>query len=50
MPFELARSLFALGAIQRRMKQKAEAKRSLARALAMFQELGTSLCVDDGGQ
>jgi DNA-binding CsgD family transcriptional regulator len=42
-PFELARTLLALGIVQRRMKKKREARESLGQALAMFDQLGASL-------
>ena len=42
-PFERARTLLALGATQRRAKQRAEARASLEAALAMFEELGAPL-------
>jgi DNA-binding CsgD family transcriptional regulator len=42
-PFDRARTLLALGATQRRAKQRAEGRRSLEAALAMFEELGAPL-------
>ena len=42
-PFELARTLLAMGIIQRRAKRKREARQSLGQALAIFQELGAAL-------
>jgi DNA-binding CsgD family transcriptional regulator len=42
-PFELARSLLALGTIQRRAKRKAAARATLERALATFDRLGARL-------
>ena len=39
-PFEHARTLLARGRMQRRVKQKAAAKESLERALAIFEQLG----------
>ena len=42
-PFDRARTLMALGTVQRRAKQRAEARSSLEQALAMFQELGAEL-------
>jgi DNA-binding CsgD family transcriptional regulator len=41
MPFERARTLLALGAVQRRARRRAEARASLQQALQIFQELGT---------
>ncbi len=42
-PFELARSLLALGTVERRAKRRADARRSLERALAIFEQLGAPL-------
>jgi DNA-binding CsgD family transcriptional regulator len=42
-PFELARSLLALGVTRRRAKQKAGARESLERALAIFDRVGARL-------
>jgi DNA-binding CsgD family transcriptional regulator len=42
-PFDRARTLLALGATQRRAKQRAEARGSLEAALAVFGELGATL-------
>jgi DNA-binding CsgD family transcriptional regulator len=42
-PFELARSLLALGVTQRRAKQKAAARETLERALATFDRVGAGL-------
>jgi DNA-binding CsgD family transcriptional regulator len=42
-PFDRARTLLALGAVQRRAKQRAEARSTLESALAMFEELGAAL-------
>ena len=42
-PFDRARTLLALGAVQRRAKQRAEARRTLEAALAVFEELGAAL-------
>jgi len=39
-PLELGRTLLASGALERRMRQKAPARRSLERALELFQRLG----------
>jgi DNA-binding CsgD family transcriptional regulator len=43
MPFEKARTSFALGVTQRRAKQKRAARESLSEALDSFQRLGASL-------
>ncbi|MDQ3379629.1 MAG: AAA family ATPase [Actinomycetota bacterium] len=43
MPFERARTLLALGAAQRRGKQRRAARKTLEEALAAFDELGASL-------
>jgi DNA-binding CsgD family transcriptional regulator len=45
-PFELARTLLAMGIIRRRAKRKREARQSLGQALAIFQELGAALWAD----
>ena len=42
-PFELARSLLALGRVQRRLKQRAAARSSLAHADELFAQLGAPL-------
>ena len=42
-PFDRARTLLALGATQRRAKQRGEARGSLEAALAVFEELGAPL-------
>jgi DNA-binding CsgD family transcriptional regulator len=42
-PFERARTLLALGTVQRRAKQRAEARATLEAALAVFEELGAAL-------
>jgi DNA-binding CsgD family transcriptional regulator len=42
-PFELGRTLLALGQVQRRGKLKREARGSLERALAMFDRLGAGV-------
>jgi DNA-binding CsgD family transcriptional regulator len=42
-PFQLARTLLALGGTRRRAKQRASARETLDRALAIFQELGAPL-------
>jgi DNA-binding CsgD family transcriptional regulator len=46
MPFERARTLFALGQVQRRAKQKRAARESLGSALAIFEELGAKPWVE----
>jgi DNA-binding CsgD family transcriptional regulator len=43
MPFELARTLLALGSVQRRAQQKRAARETLERALELFARLGASL-------
>jgi DNA-binding CsgD family transcriptional regulator len=43
LPFERARTLLALGALQRRLKQRRAARESLEAALAVFEELGAKL-------
>jgi DNA-binding CsgD family transcriptional regulator len=45
-PFELARTLLAMGIVRRRAKRKREARESLGQALAIFQELGATLWAD----
>jgi DNA-binding CsgD family transcriptional regulator len=45
MPFELGRTLLAKGMIERRDKNKLAARRSLGRALGIFEHLGASLWV-----
>ena len=40
IPFETARTLLILGALQRRTKQRAAARATLGRALSTFEELG----------
>jgi DNA-binding CsgD family transcriptional regulator len=42
-PFDLARTLLALGAIQRRTRKRGAARETLDRALALFDELGAAL-------
>ena len=42
-PFDRARTLLALGTVQRRAKQRADARRTLETALALFEELGAAL-------
>jgi DNA-binding NarL/FixJ family response regulator len=46
MPFELGRSLLALGTAQRRARQRRAARESLTEALATFDELGAPLWAD----
>jgi len=43
MPFELGRTFFVNGQIERRAKRKSSAKRSLEQALRIFDELGARL-------
>ena len=43
VPFERARTLLALGAVQRRAKQKAAARSTLEQALELFEQVGTPL-------
>jgi DNA-binding NarL/FixJ family response regulator len=45
-PFELARTLLAMGSVQRRAKRRREARGSLGQVPAIFQELGASLWMD----
>jgi DNA-binding NarL/FixJ family response regulator len=45
-PFELARTYLAQGSIERRAKQKADARTALQRAEAIFDELGARLWVE----
>jgi DNA-binding CsgD family transcriptional regulator len=42
-PFEVARTLLALGGVQRRARQKLTARKTLERALAIFESLGARL-------
>jgi DNA-binding CsgD family transcriptional regulator len=46
MPFERARTSFALGSIRRRAKRKREAREALVEALAVFDRLGARLWAD----
>ena len=46
MPFELARSLLALGVVERRASHKRAARDALEEALALFEELGAPLWAD----
>jgi DNA-binding CsgD family transcriptional regulator len=48
LPFELARCLLGLGAIQRRAKLKRPARETLERAVAIFEELGAPLWAERG--
>jgi DNA-binding CsgD family transcriptional regulator len=43
MPFERARTLLALGALERRARQKRAAREALNAALAVFEQLGAAL-------
>jgi DNA-binding CsgD family transcriptional regulator len=43
IPFETARTLLAFGSIQRRAKRKSEARATLERARALFEELGAAI-------
>jgi DNA-binding NarL/FixJ family response regulator len=42
-PFDRARTMLVLGTVQRRAKQRAEARGTLEAALALFEELGAAL-------
>ena len=42
-PFDLARTLLALGTVQRRTRKRGAARESLERSLAIFDELGATL-------
>jgi DNA-binding CsgD family transcriptional regulator len=46
IPFEVARTLLALGSTQRRARQKAAARTTLTSALASFEELGAAIWAD----
>ena len=46
MPFELGRTLLALGVAQRRARRRRDARGSLADALAIFERLGAPLWAD----
>jgi DNA-binding CsgD family transcriptional regulator len=46
MPFELGRTMLALGTIRRRAKQKRPAREALEEALAIFERLGAPLWAD----
>jgi DNA-binding CsgD family transcriptional regulator len=45
-PFELARTLLALGTIERRSKRRGRARASLERALALFEQVSAPLWAD----
>jgi ATP/maltotriose-dependent transcriptional regulator MalT len=45
-PFELARTLLALGTVQRQAQHKRDARESLERAAAIFERLGARLWLD----
>ena len=45
-PFERARTLLALGSVQRRAKQKRASRETLQQALALFDQLGARLWAD----
>ena len=45
-PFELARTLLALGTVQRRAQHKRDARESLERAAAIFERLGATLWLE----
>ncbi len=49
-PYELGRTLLALGRAQRRARKKAEARSTLERALAIFDELGSKLWTEQARQ
>jgi DNA-binding CsgD family transcriptional regulator len=46
MPFELARTLLALGAVRRRANRKRAARETLQKALELFEQLGAQLWAD----
>jgi DNA-binding CsgD family transcriptional regulator len=46
MPFEQARTLFCLGRVQRRAKQRKQARETLTRALETFERVGAPLWAD----
>jgi DNA-binding CsgD family transcriptional regulator len=50
MPFELGRTLLALGVTQRRALQRRAARQSLAEALAVFDDLGAPLWAVKAGE
>jgi DNA-binding CsgD family transcriptional regulator len=45
-PFELGRTLLALGSVRRRSKQKRAAREAIEQGLAIFEDLGARLWVD----
>jgi DNA-binding CsgD family transcriptional regulator len=45
-PFELGRTLLALGSVRRRLKQRRGAREALERALEIFERIGTPLWAD----
>jgi DNA-binding CsgD family transcriptional regulator len=49
-PFELARSLLALGRVQRRLKHRGAARDTLVRAEEIFEQLGMPLWKDRAGE
>lgn len=49
MPFERARTLLALGSVQRRVRQRRAARESLQQARAIFEELGAALWSEKAG-
>jgi DNA-binding CsgD family transcriptional regulator len=46
MPFDRARTLLALGSVQRRARKRSAARETLASALASFEDLGAELWAD----
>jgi DNA-binding CsgD family transcriptional regulator len=50
MPFELARTLLAKGVVERRLRKRADAKRSFERALGSFEQLGATLWAERAHQ
>jgi DNA-binding CsgD family transcriptional regulator len=49
MQFELARTLLALGTVQRRGKKRSAARETLGRALSTFEQLGAALWAEKAG-
>jgi DNA-binding CsgD family transcriptional regulator len=47
LPFDAARSVLALGRVQRRLRKWGAARRSLERAVAAFDDLGSAAWADD---
>jgi DNA-binding NarL/FixJ family response regulator len=43
LPFELGRTLLALGSVERRARRRRDARETLQRALAVFDDLGAAL-------